>query len=170
MSYFDYQGETKDDIGGAGNAFETGVYKFKVITASEKTSKAGNKYVSVVMDSWKENNDKGPAVYANFFPFSDKDFPKQMFANFCKIATGGTKIEALQELVSKAGLVVLQNGDSGYLEPVVNGFFTKERKSATGKEDNILEAIKIATESVKQQKTQTKAATVTAAEDSDLPF
>ena len=179
MSYFNYT-DTIDDEVKTGTSWEPDIYKFRVERADEKISKSGEvKYISLELKTWLEDNSEGPKIFSAFFPFGDKDFPKKQFASFVKVTTGKADIAALSDLVGKAGKVVLQNGPKGYLEPATLGFFDKNGLSASGNKDSIIERLALAVQTVKTERssapTQAKAATVTAAtvtaaEDQDLPF
>ena len=172
MDYFKYDGDINDEVKEF-KSYEPGAYKFKVSEVVEKTSKnSGNKYVACILKTWLENNDDGPKTYANFFPFSDSDFPKEQFKAFVKVTTGNDKLTSLNDLLGKVGIVVLEHVDNSYLTPSVFGFYTKDRVSASGDSESIADRISNAMKTEKVEKTAYKAEPdkVEGKAEEDLPF
>ena len=122
------------------STWEAGAYKFKV--ASAEVHSSGN--IMLKLTTWTEAGGEGPKVTEWLRITSEKDGALKEVDRRLSVMLGKMEIDNASELVGKTGYVVLRKGEK-YLEAMpFGGFYTADRKSATGKEsmtDRIKEAI-----------------------------
>ena len=123
-----------------GAKYEVGAYKFKIESASVHTSGS----IRMDLKTWTESGSEGPKQIAWLNINSDKEGALKEVDRRLTTILGKPELNAADELVGKSGYVILQQGEK-YLEIMpFGGFYTADRKSATGKEsmsDRIKEAI-----------------------------
>ena len=134
--YSSKSSEVKD----VGSSWQPGPFKFKVIESSLHSG--GN--IMFKMQTWTEDNQDGPKITEWLNITSSNDNALAEVDRRLTTLLGKTSIDDPKELVGKAGYVVLRKGEK-YLEAMpFGGFYTADRKSATGKEsmsDRIKQAI-----------------------------
>ena len=123
-----------------GSTWEAGAYKFKVVVA--EVHQSGD--IMFKLNTWAENGTEGPKLTEWLNITSKKDGALKEVDRRLQVMLGKMEIANASELVGKAGYVILRKGEK-YLEAMpFGGFYTADRKSATGKEsmsDRIKEAI-----------------------------
>ena len=137
MSLYKSKSNEVKDVGGSWGA---GPYKFKIIES--KLHERGN--IMFKMQTWTEDGQEGPKITEWLNITSDKQGALDEVDRRLTTILGKAEIAEPNELTGKAGYVVLRKGEK-YLEAMpFGGFYTADRKSATGKEsmsDRIKEAI-----------------------------
>ena len=123
-----------------GSTWEAGAYKFKV--ASAEVHQSGN--IMFKLKTWTDAGAEGPSITEWLNITSEKDGALKEVDRRLQVMLGKMEIANAEELVGKAGYIILRKGEK-YLEAMpFGGFYTADRKSATGKEsmsDRIKEAI-----------------------------
>jgi len=153
-----YQGKAAKESSGT---WEPGAYKFKITFAEVHSSGS----IRFSMKTWTEDGADGPELkYCWLNINSEKQGALDEVDRRLTTILGKSSLDSEQELVGKAGYVVLQKPEK-FLEPMpFGGFYTTERKSATGKQsmaERIAEALKV----------ENKAAPAATPEDDDsTPF
>lgn len=135
-----YKGNKATESGGS---FEVGAYKFRVVSA-----KVNEQYGSVnyELETWAADGKKGPKILDSLRINHDKPAVLAEVDRRLTTMLGKPEIDTAEQLVGKTGWVVLRKGPK-YLEPMPwGGYFDKDKKSATGSLDSILDRIKDAQE------------------------
>ena len=105
MSVFNYSGPVEDLNSGGGP--QAGAYLCRIIKAELRTSQKGAQYLNVELQ-----DDKEFSIYASFFPFSPKDYPKKALADFliaCGFWNGSAvDIGEWSQLVTRQVMVLAQ--------------------------------------------------------------
>lgn len=137
-----YKGNEATEAGEV-KSYPPGAYKFKIKSAEYKEQ---YKSVNFELETWSESGEKGPKVLDSITIEHDKDVVMAESDRRLKVMIGKPEINEAKDLVGASGYVVLRKVDK-YLEPVpFGGYFTKDKKSATGKTESILTTIKAAVE------------------------
>ena len=161
MSLFKYDKEVKE-AGGA--RWEPGPFKFKITGAEMHRTEN----IMLTLQTWTDDGAAGPKVteWLRIKP-GYKDGAYAETARRLQTLIGKPEIDAVSELLGKTGYIVMRQGEK-YLEVMpFGGFYTSDRKSATGTEsmsERIAEAIAYAAP-VSQQ-----SAPATPATGNDEPF
>ena len=144
-----------------GGSWQPGLYEFKV-TSSELHSSGS---IMFKVKTWTEDGAEGPE---NLFCWlnikSEKQGAKDEVNRRLQTLLGKTSIDTVEELVGKAGYVVLAKPGK-YLEPYpFGGFYDQKKLSATGKDSSaqrVEEALAVKSEEPKQAEESN---------DGDMPF
>lgn len=159
MSLYKSKAEKPTD---GGVAWEAGAYKFKVV--SSEVHQSGN--IMFKLKTWTESGGEGPNLTEWLNITSQKDGALKEVDRRLQVMLGKMEIGEAKDLVGKTGYVVLRKGEK-YLEAMpFGGFYTADRKSATGKE-NITERIK---EALEYRFKPASAPAATPETDEDTPF
>ena len=116
-----------------------GPYKFKV-----KKAEYNEQYKSVnfELETWGDDGSKGPKVLDSFKIESDKDVVLAETDRRLTVMMGRPELNSASDLVGKAGYVVMRKVEK-YLEPMpFGGYYTADRKSATGDGESMAKRIK----------------------------
>lgn len=125
----------------SGSSWGAGPYKFQI--ASAELHARGN--IMMKLKTKTEDGQEGPNIIEWLNLTSEKDGAIKELDRRLMTILGKLEINAPSDLVGKQGYIVLRKGEK-YLEACpFGGFYTIERKSATGKEsmsERIEEAMK----------------------------
>ena len=125
-----YKGKTATEGGMA--QYKPGAFKFKI--TSVKHYDAHNS-IEMIMDTWAEDNTKGPQLHT-FLNLSGKDALLAETDRRLTVIMGKPELDRETDLIGKAGWVMLRKGPK-YIEAMpFAGFFTTDKKSATGKAES----------------------------------
>lgn len=157
MSLYTSKSSAVKDVGAS---WAAGHYKFKV---TESTLHSGGN-IMFKLQTWTEDGQEGPKLVEWLNITSQKQGALDEVDRRLTTLLGKTSIDDPKELTGKTGYVVLRKGEK-YLEVVpFGGFYTMDRKSATGNE-SMSERIQQAIEYVAPQ-----AAPQAEQEDDSIPF
>lgn len=123
--------------------YKPGPYKFKI-----KSAEHNEQYnsISIELETWGEDGEKGPKVLDYISLQHNSDAVMQETDRRLTTIMGNPSLEKAGDLVGKTGYVILRKVEK-YLEATpFGGYFTADRKSATGNTDSILVRIKEAQE------------------------
>jgi hypothetical protein len=116
-----------------GGSFEPGPYKFKVTEAS-----LADWAILYELQTWDASGKEGPKIKDALRIHSDSKAMKEEIDRRLTTLLGKPEIDSADELVGKAGWLILRKGHK-YLEPMpFGGYFDKDKKSATGNSESIL--------------------------------
>ena len=137
-----YKGNAAKDAGNGGGQYSPGGFKFKVVSSG--MNDWGN--LNFELKTWSEDGKEGPKILDTLRFSTESEAMKAEVDRRLTVMLGKPEIEAEGDIVGKTGYVILRKGPK-YLEPAsFGGYFTTDRKSATGNADSILEAIQAAIE------------------------
>lgn len=178
-----YSGNAATETGG-GKRITAGAYKFRI---EEAKHYANNQSIGFRMKIWGEDKEPLTEKMWAFFKIDPSAHEAVKAETDRKLTTilGKPSIESEKDLVGKTGWVVLREGARGAEPMPFGGFYTADKKSATG-QDTILERISEAVEydwrqdkyAVEQDRrrreqengTPSKSAASSSDDSSDLPF
>ena len=125
----------------SGGSWEAGPYKFQV--DSSEMHRSGN--IMMKLKTKTDDGQAGPNITTWLNLSSDKKGAIDELDRRLMTILGKLELNTPEELIGKQGYVVLRKGEK-YLEVMpFGGFYTIDRKSATGKEsmsERVAEAIK----------------------------
>jgi hypothetical protein len=128
LSLYKSRESSPKDAGGA--SWQPGPYKFKVAKAEVHN----NGSVMMKLQTWTEDNREGPKLTEWLNITSEKQGALDEVDRRLQVMLGKMELDNAADLVGKSGYIILRQGEK-YLEAMpFGGFYTSDRKSATGKE------------------------------------